>query len=76
MLHDFMFGGMWFGWLFWIIILMLIIWIIMKTLASTKSGRTLNSTSTEENAIDILKKRLAKGEISEEECNRLKKNIE
>lgn len=76
MFHDFMFGGMWFAWLFWFIILVLVIWVIMRTINKNNSGRNLNSTSTEDGPLDILKKRLAKGEISEEEYNRLKKNIE
>lgn len=76
MFHDFMFGGMWFGWLFWIIILVLIVWVIMKTVNKNNSGSTFNSLRHQESALDILKKRLASGEISEEEYNRLKKSIE
>ncbi len=67
------YGYMGFGWLFQILILVLfflVIWWILKS-----SGSFGFKIGTEP-AIEILKKRLAKGEISEKEYHRLKKEID
>jgi len=68
------YGFMGVGWLFQILILILfflIVWWIIKgsSIFGYKSGAN-------ENALDILKKRLAKGEIDQKEYDRLKKEIE
>ncbi len=62
-----------FGWLFmtifWILVILGIIYLVRKITASTKNeGR-------EETALDILKKRYAKGEITKEEFDRMKEDI-
>lgn len=49
---------------FWAIIFFLIVSVLSK-----------NSTNSKDDALDILKKRLAKGEISKEEFNSLKELI-
>jgi len=67
------YGIMGFGWLFQIIILILffaVIWWIFKN-----SGSFGFKSSSNESAMDILKKRLAKGEISRKEYEELKKEI-
>jgi len=64
--------GMWLNWLFQILILVvffLVIWWMLRN--SGSFGFRAN-----ESAIDILKKRLAKGEIDTKEFERLKKEIE
>jgi putative membrane protein len=71
-------GMMWgFGWwwmmIFWIVaivgLILLIKWIFEK-------GRTDRGTSqTGESALDILKKRYAKGEINKEEFEQKKKDL-
>lgn len=72
MWHDgFFMGGMWFGWIFWIIVIGAIFYLIVR-LNSQNNKRT----QTEESALDILKKRYAKGEISKEEFEEKKKHIE
>ena len=65
--------GMGFGWLFGLIVLILIIWIVTK---SINSGH--HSTTTHEkqkSALDILKERYARGEISKEEFQEKKHDI-
>lgn len=63
--------GMYFGMFFWILILigivLLVIWAVQK---STGAG----GGKAEESAMEVLKKRYARGEIDKEEYNE-KKNI-
>lgn len=67
-------GGMWmfFHFFFWTLVLvgviLLIVWIVSQT------GRQSGGHS-EESALDILKKRYARGEISKEEYEKIKKDI-
>jgi putative membrane protein len=66
-------GGMWFfHFLFWILIIigvvLLIVWLVRQP------GRYDRGYS-EESALDILKKRYARGEVSKEEFERMKKDI-
>jgi|WetSurMetagenome_2_1015567.scaffolds.fasta_scaffold03504_7 putative membrane protein len=66
--------GMGFSPIFMIIFVVLIILgaiYIVKVIASSPRSR-----GSEETALDILKKRLAKGEITKEEFQELKKHIE
>ena len=74
MMHQYGMGYGYFGlgWLFQIIILVLffaVIWWMLKS-SGTFGFRT------SESAVDILKKRLARGEINEKEYQKLKKEIE
>jgi len=66
-------GGMWFGWLFWIIIIGLIVWLIMKKV--NRSRKTSAFDSSIESPLDILKNRYAKGEINKEEFQEKKKDL-
>lgn len=61
------------GWLFQILILILFFWVIWWVL---KSSRSFGFRASNETAMEILKKRLASGEISEKEYQRLKREIE
>ena len=56
---------------FWIVVIVGIISLI-RWLARSDRGREIKS---EETALDILKKRYAKGEISKEDFERMKKDI-
>ena len=68
------YGFMGFGWLFQIIILVLfflVVWWMIKN--SDRFGYKCRDNET---ALDILKKRFARGEINQKEYERLKKEIE
>ncbi len=73
MWHNMGFGGMmWYGWFFWIIILGAIVYLIVR-LTSQSSRSSGNQQG--ETALDILKKRYARGEISKEEFESMKKDL-
>lgn len=69
MFNGWMGGGMWFGWVFWIVIIAIIIWLVVNQ--SNKNKQNYQSAH-QESAMDILKMRYAKGEISKEEFERIK----
>ncbi len=64
--------GMLLGMLFWIIlvvgIVFLVVWVVQKRSGGGPSG-------THESALDILKKRYAKGELTKEEFAEKKRDI-
>lgn len=73
MWHDgFMGGTMWFGWIFWLMVLVLIVWFIANRLNKSKQD---SQSSGQESAMDIIKKRYAKGEITKEEFEQMKKDL-
>jgi len=69
------FGHMGFGfhWGFWIIIILVLGAISATTITLVKKKSTQNNNNL--HAIDILKRRLAKGEISKEDFNHLKQDV-
>ena len=67
-----MMGGMGFGWFFWIIILGVVIWGILHF--SNRNQQFNNQDS--ETPLDIITKRYAKGEITKEEFEEMKKKIQ
>ena len=74
MFHYFFWNGMWFGWVFWIIIIAVVIWAI--TNGSKRNQYFRNDLPRIETALDILKKRYARGEISREQFEQMKKDIQ
>lgn len=62
--------GIGFGWIFGIVILILIIWFVVRTF---NQGRT---PAKSKSAFDILKERYAKGEIDEAEFEKKKKDLQ
>ena len=73
MFHDMFIGNFGFGWLLWIIIIVLVVALIWK---NTSERDKYIPFENKETALDILKKRYAKGEITKEEFERIKKDIE
>lgn len=72
MFHDGFMGGMGYGWIFWIAIIALIVFLIIRFTNQNKSNRNIG---TGDSSLDILKKRYAQGEISKEEFERMKKDL-
>lgn len=66
-----LFGGG-FMWLFWIVGL-LVVFVIFKSLINSNNN---SSQTTQDSALEILKKRYARGEINDEEYEQCKKKLE
>lgn len=63
-------GGMLFGLLFWILIIILAYFLIKSLIEKNKT-----SSSEGMSALDIAKERYSKGEITKEELEEIKKNL-
>ena len=75
MFHNWMWGGgMWFGWIFWLIIIGLIVWLLINQSGKNRIQNQVNPHF--ESPIDILKKRYAKGEISKDQFEAMKKDLQ
>jgi len=74
-------GGFGFGWIFMLLFWGLIIWGIIVLAKSVSSeggccgGNQQNPENRENNAVNILKERYAKGEISKEDFDRIKNDL-
>ncbi len=64
------YGGMFFGLLFWIVIIVLA-YLLIKSLTE----KNKNQGVVEKSTLDIAKERYAKGEITKEELEEIKKNL-
>lgn len=67
------FIGMFIGLIFWILIIVGVVLLIKWLIDQGKLGGQLSMT--EESAMEILKKRYAKGEISKEEFEQMKRDL-
>ncbi len=76
MWHDMGWGGMWFGWIFWLAILAILIWIGVLIARNLQKSGSSEDPSQTESPLDILKKRYARGEINKEEFEQMKKDIQ
>jgi len=72
MFHDMFMGNLWFGWFMWILIIGLIFVLIWT---NTRERDKYLPFDKSESAIDILKKRYAKGEITKEQFEQMKKDL-
>ena len=63
--------GMGWGWIIGLILLVLVIWLVVRSTTQTVDSEN----KTEETALDVLKKRYARGEISKEEFEGKKKDL-
>ncbi|MEJ2105495.1 MAG: SHOCT domain-containing protein [Ignavibacteriaceae bacterium] len=73
MFHDMFMGNIWFGWFFWILIIALIFVLIWT---NTREKNKYIPFDGNETALDILKKRYAKGEITKEQFDQMKKDLD
>ena len=67
-------GGIWFGWMFKMFFVALIIWLVVHSLSRNQYPKDIHTQP--ESALDILKKRYAKGEISKEQFEQMRKDLE
>lgn len=72
MLHDMFMGNIWFGWVMWLLIIGLIFVLIWS---NTRERDKYLPFDKSESAIDILKKRYAKGEITKEQFQQMKEDL-
>lgn len=72
MFHDFMFGGMWFSWIIWLAVLVFVGWFVVNQINKNKQD---NQNSYRESPLDILNKRYAKGKITKEQYEEMKKEL-
>ncbi len=70
MMGDFGLGHMGFGWLFWIVLLIVGFFLIKGSLSGNRSNQ-----DSGQSALEILKQRYAKGEISKDEFERMKRDL-
>lgn len=74
MFHDMFMGNMWFGWFMWILIIALIFVLIWSN--TKEKNKYIPFDQKSEDAMEILRKRYAKGEITKEQFNEMKKDLE
>ena len=65
-------GNIWFGWFIWILIISLVLILIWNT---TRERDKYIPFEKNETALDILKKRYAKGEITKDQFEQMKKDV-
>ena len=65
------FGGPWMI-IFWVVIIALIVW---GVIALTKRGTSASDITQKHDPLDTAKERYAKGEISKEEFEQIKKDL-
>ncbi|HED06786.1 MAG TPA: SHOCT domain-containing protein [Ignavibacteria bacterium] len=62
---------MMFGGIFWLLLLAVIVWFVFQLL---NKNQNIGNTKSE-SAMDILNKRYAKGEVTKEEYEEMKRNL-
>ncbi len=72
MMNGIGWGGMWLDWFFWLVIIGGIVWAVV-TLVNNNNLKQQNYFPREEDALEILKKRSARGEINREQFEQMKR---
>ncbi len=75
MMNGIGWGGMWLGGIFWLVIIGVVIWAVITFVNNNRYGNRDYYYPRQESALDILKKRYAKGEITKEEFERMKRDL-
>lgn len=65
-----MMGSMWFSWLFGIALVFLLIWAVVRVFNNSSSQQR---GPADDDAVEILRRRLARGEIDEDEFDEKRK---
>ncbi len=76
MMNGMGWGGLWFGSLFWLVILGLVVWAVISIAKKNSEQYQSGGISGKESALDILKKRYAGGEITKEEFEQMKRDLQ
>ena len=82
MFHNFFFDGMWFGWIFWVGIIALVIWLLVnqsnrnRDYYQHQNQFPPSPPPQQESPLDIIKMRYAKGEITKEQFEQMKKDLD
>ena len=69
-------GGMWFGWVFWLVFLAAIIWVVVTIVNKNQKSGSNEPVPPREDALEILKKRYARGEITKEQFEQMKRDLQ
>jgi len=69
-------GGMWIGSIFWLLLLGVIIWAVISFVNNSRNRDQNSNFPGQESALDILKKRYAKGEITKEDFEQMKRDLQ
>ena len=73
MMNGMGWSGMWFGNFFWLIALGLLIWAILSYANKNRDQR--DDTPQQQDALEILKKRYARGDIRTDEFEHMKREL-
>lgn len=68
-----MFGGMWFNWLLGLALVFLLVWAVVRVINNPNSPQR---HSPDGDPIEILRRRLARGEIDEREFDEKRRLLE
>lgn len=61
--------------LWWLLIVGAIVWLVSSLVSRTTKSTAANATTAAESALDILKKRYARGEISKEQYDDMRRDL-
>ncbi|SDJ46144.1 putative membrane protein [Ferrimonas sediminum] len=77
MAHEhFWFGGMWFFPFFCLLLFVGVAYLVISHLGRNRSGGTAPDSAVAQSALDILKVRYAKGELTLDEFEQMKRDIQ